>query len=171
MDKRESKRDPKEVRNLTNFNNWLYDNDIFYKIDKGDIYHLYTNLWGYIVRGGYMKEIFGHEDLITKSIDLNKIVKILNFSPNIEYIKSTISEETNNNYDKYCNYIKEYVELYKNIKKDTRKPQKIDMSCPNIDSKTEVDSPLSKHSRGDGSDSSQLSPGSSEIFLVSCIGF
>lgn len=51
------------------------------------------------------------------------------------------------------------------------KPQKIDMSCPNIDSKTEVDSPLSKHSRGDGSDSSQLSPGSSEIFLVSCIGF
>lgn len=105
---------------MTNFNNWLYDNDIFYKIDKGDIYHLYTNLWGYIVRGGYMKEIFGHEDLITKSIDLNKIVKILNFSPNIEYIKSTISEETNNNYDKYCNYIKEYVELYKNIKKDTR---------------------------------------------------
>ncbi|SBT59101.1 PIR Superfamily Protein [Plasmodium ovale wallikeri] len=137
--------DPKEMCNLMNFNNWLYDNDIFSKINK---------------------------------------VKILNFSPNIEYIKSTISEETNNNYDKCCNYIKECVELYEIIKKETcsknspnsffckpledfkmkyetlnstfisrhkfpsslGKSQKIEISCPNIDSKTEVDSPISKHS-------------------------
>lgn len=111
--------DPKLIINLRNSNNWLYDNDIFYKIDKDDISYLYTKLCGYIMKDGYMQQAYEKEDLFTKSIYLDKIVKILNFSPLIETIKSTMTEKTNTNYSKCCNYIKECVELYDNIKNET----------------------------------------------------
>ncbi|SBS93094.1 PIR Superfamily Protein [Plasmodium ovale curtisi] len=200
---------PNVVTTFINFNNWLYYEDILSKIEKKDIHFMYTNLWGYIDSDNYIQETFGCEDLFTKSIDLYQIVKILNFSPNIDSIKMTISEETNNNYNKACNYLKECVELYANIKKETcpknsrnsffcksledfktkyetlnsifierhkfpsslDKNPKFDISCPNIDSETELGTSLSDHPPEDRHGSTRPPADDTGSFPLSYIGF